>query len=93
MLKIKAELFVEDEKIKVEDKNRLLKKSVRITSIEVKPKTEIGNSAQKKKANMNGKVGVNKKNENVVSPTAARKVCNNCNSTGHLTHACKKVKV
>ena len=42
---------------------------------------------------MNGKVGVNKKNENVASPTAARKVCNNCNSTGHLTHACKKVKV
>ena len=26
-------------------------------------------------------------------PTAARKVCYNCNSTGHLTHACKKVKV
>ena len=42
---------------------------------------------------MNGKVGVNKKNKNVVSPTAARKVCINCNSTGHLTHACKKVKV
>ena len=42
---------------------------------------------------MNGKVGVNKKNENVVSPTVARKVCNNCNSTGHLMHACKKVKV
>ena len=93
MLKIKAELFVEDEKIKEEDKNKLLKKSVRIASPEVKPKTEIGNSAQKKKANRNGKVGVNKKNENVVSPTAARKVCNNCNSTGHLTHACKKVKV
>ena len=42
---------------------------------------------------MNGKVGVNKKNENVVSPTAARKVCNNCNSIGHITHACKKVKL
>ena len=42
---------------------------------------------------MNGKVGANKKNENAISPTAARKVCNNCNSTGHLTHACKKVKV
>ena len=93
LLKIKAELFVEDEKIKEEDKNKLPKKTVRIASPEVKPKTEIGNSAQKKKANRNGKVGVNKKNENVVSPTAARKVCNNCNSTGHLTHACKKVKV
>ena len=38
---------------------------------------------------MNGKVGVNKKNEYASSPMAARKVCNNCNSTGHLTHACK----
>ena len=93
LLKIKAELFVEDEKNKEVDKNKLLKKTVRIASLEVKPKTEIGNSAQKKKPNRNGKVGVTKKNENVVSPTAARKVCNNSNSTGHLTHACKKVKV
>ena len=92
-LKIKAELFAEDEKIKEEDKNKLPKKIVRIASPEVKPKTEIGNSAQKKKSNRNGKVGVNKKNENVVSSTAARKVCNNYNSIGHLTHACKKVKV
>ena len=60
---------------------------------EVKPKTEIGNSAKKKKPNRNGKVGVNKKNANVVSHTATRKVVNNCNSTGHLTHACRKVKV
>ena len=93
LLKIKAELFAEDEKIKEEDKNKLPKKTVRIACPEVKPKNEIGNSAQKKKAYRNGKVGVNKKNENVVSPTAAKKVCNNCNSTGHLTHACKKVKV
>ena len=91
LLKIKAELFVEDEKIKEEDKNKLPKKIVRIASHEVKPKTEVGNSAQKKKANMNGKVGVNKKN--TVSHTTTRKVCNNCNSTRHLTHACKKVKV
>ena len=48
---------------------------------------------QKKKPNRNGKVGVAKKNENSGSPTATRKVCNNCNSTGHLTHSCKKVKV
>ena len=93
MLNIKAELFVEDEKIKEVDKNKLPKKKVRIASPEVKPKTEIGNSAQKKKENKNGKVGVHKKNENVVFSTAARKVCNNCNFTGHLTHACKKVKV
>ena len=93
MLKIKAELFVEDEKNKEEEKNKLPKKTVRIASPKVKPETEIGNSAQKKKPNRNGKVGVTKKIENVVSPTVARKVCNNCNSTGHLTHACKKVKV
>ena len=61
MLVIKAELLAEDEKIKEEEKNKLPKKSVRIASPEVKTKTEIGNSDQKKKANMNGKVGVNKK--------------------------------
>ena len=93
MLKIKAELFIEDKKNKEVDKNKLPKKIVRIASPEVKPKTKIGNSAQKKKPNRNGKVGLTKKNEMFVSPTAARKVCNNCNSTGHLTHACKKVKV
>ena len=71
------------------EKNKLPKKSVSIVSPEVKPKTEIGNSDKKKKTNMNGKVGVNKKNEYASSPTAARKVCNNCNSTGHLTHAFK----
>ena len=93
MLKIKAELFVEDEKNKEVDKNKLPKKSVRVASPKLKPKTEIGNSTQKKKPNRNGKVGVTKKNENFVSPTAARKVCNNYNSTGHITYACKKVKV
>ena len=45
LLKSKAKLFVEDEKIKEEDKNKLPKKTVRIASPEVKPKTEIGNSA------------------------------------------------
>ena len=43
---------------------------------------------KRRKPNGNGKVGVAKKNENFVSPTATIKVCNNCNSTGHLTHAC-----
>ena len=68
LLKIKAELFAEDEKLKEEEKNKLPKKTVRIVSPEVKPKTEIGNSAQKKKPNRNGKVGVNKKTENVDYP-------------------------
>ena len=58
LLKIKARLFAEDEKIKDKDMNKLPKKTVRIASPEVKPKTEIGNSAQKKKTNRNGKVGV-----------------------------------
>ena len=93
MLIIKAELFAEDEEKKEVEKNKLPKKSVSIASPEVKPKTEIGNSDKKKKTNMNGKVGVNKKNEYASSPTAARKVCNNYNSIGHLTHACKQVKV
>ena len=68
-------------------KDRLPKKSVRIVTPEVKPKTKVGNNAQKKKSNRNGKVGVANKNENSSSPTATRKVCNICNSTGHLTHA------
>ena len=83
----------EDEKLKDVEKDKLPKKSVRIVTPEVKPKTEVGNKSQKKKTNRNGKVGVTKKNENSSSPTATRKVCNICNSTGHLTHACKKVKV
>ena len=44
MLIIKAEFFAEDEKIKEEEKNKLPKKSVRIASPEVKPKTEVGHS-------------------------------------------------
>ena len=93
LLKIKVEMLDEDEKLKDVEKDTLPKKSVRIVTPEVKPKTEIGNNAQKKKTNRNGKVGITKKNENSSSPTATRKVCNICNSTGHLTHACKKVKV
>ena len=56
MLVIKAELLAEDLKMKEEDKNKLPIKSVKIVSPQVKPKTEIGNSDQKKKANRNGKV-------------------------------------
>ena len=47
----------------------------------------------KAKKNRNGKVGVNKKNDFASSPSASRKLCNNCDSAGHLTHACTKVKV
>ena len=93
MLVIKVELLAEYEKIKEEEKNKLPKELVRIASPEVKPKIEIGNSDQKNKANRNGKVGVNTKNEYVTFPIAAKKVYNSCNSTRHLTHACKKVKV
>ena len=56
LLKIKAEFFAEDEKLKDVEKNISPKKTVRIVTPEVKPKTELGNSAQKKKPNRNGKV-------------------------------------
>ena len=45
------------------------------------------------RSNRNEKVGVNKKNDFASSPSASRKLCNNCESAGHLTHACTKVKV
>ena len=44
LLKIKAELFAEDDNIEEEDKKKLPKKIIRIASPEVNPKTEIGNS-------------------------------------------------
>lgn len=50
----------------------------------VKPKTELGDQNESKaKKNRNGRIGKN----------GPRKLCNNCNSAAHLTHACKNVKV
>ena len=44
----------------------------------------------KKKKNRNGKVGINKSSNYDFVPNAPRKVCQNCNSSNHLTHLCKK---
>ena len=52
--------------------------------------TDLGkDKVKKKRNNRNGKLGINKDNENVYVPTTVRKACNNCNSTNHLTHMCK----
>ena len=54
-------------------------------------KTGLGStSSNKKKNNRNGKLDAKKTNSRTPS---ARKVCNNCNSTNHLTHACKMTRV
>lgn len=43
-----------------------------------------------KSKNRNGKVGFNKKNDYASVKNAPRKLCNNCDSSQHLTHVCKK---
>ena len=86
---IRQEIIEEDLKKKDERKTILPKGSKKF----VKPKTEVGNKVEKVKKNRNGKVNTNRNNVSVSTPIASRKVCNNCNSTGHLTFACKKVKV
>ena len=56
--------------------------------------TDLGKDKVKKKHNKrNGKLGINKDNENAYVPTIVRKACNNCKSTNHLTHICKLPKV
>ena len=47
-------------------------------------------SDNKTKNNQNVKIDAKRTNPKLSS---ARKVCNNCNSTSHLTHACKMSKV
>ena len=48
--------------------------------------------AKKKKANKNGKVGINKRNNYAYVKNAPRNICLNCGSSNHLTHMCKKPK-
>ncbi|KAK1402380.1 hypothetical protein POM88_001985 [Heracleum sosnowskyi] len=88
-LYIRQELLEEDLLKEKEVKTELPRKSVK-TKL---PRTDIGNIVSKAKKNKNGRKSV--VNQNIVSssPIASRKLCTNCNSTGHLTHACKKVKV
>ncbi|KAK1379987.1 hypothetical protein POM88_026731 [Heracleum sosnowskyi] len=87
-LVIRQELLEDDLLKEVEVKTKLPRKSVK-TKL---PKTDVGNKVSKAKKNRNGKDSVN---QNIVSssPIASRKLCTNYNSTGHLTHSCKKVKV
>ena len=86
---IKQEMLVEDqEKVNVEKVN-LPKKSVATDE----SKAGLGNKEPKKKKNINGKISANKKDNSASFTNTSRKSCNNCGSTGHLTHACKKVKI
>ena len=77
---IAHEMLVEDLEELKKEKARSPLKSVKF----VKSKTDIGgkNETQNKK-NINRREGKN----------GPRKLCNNCNSAGHLTYACKNVKV
>ena len=62
---------------------------------EVKVNTNTNNSGNdklrinKKKANKNRKVGINKSNNYAYVKNAPRKICLNCESSNHLTHMCK----
>ena len=79
-LLIAHELLVEDLEELRKEKAKSPSKSVKF----VKSKTELGNKSETKNGkNRNGRIGKN----------GPRKLCNNCNSAGHLTHACKNVKV
>ena len=81
---------------------RTTKKSVKVSSPvvekEVKVNTNTDNSGneklriKKKKANRNGKVGINKCNNYAYVKNAPRKIFLNCGSSNHLTHMCKKPK-
>ena len=48
--------------------------------------------AKKKKANRNGKVGINKSNNYAYAKNAPRNFCLKCGSSNHFTHICKKPK-
>ena len=58
-------------------------------------KAGLGNKEPKKKKNMDGdgKLNANKKDNSASFTNTSRKSCNNCGSTGHLTHSCKRGKV
>ena len=79
-LLIAHEILVEDLEELRKEKAKSPSKSVKVA----KSKTELGNKKETGNGkNRNGRIGKN----------GPRKLCNNCNSAGHLTHACKNVKV
>ena len=84
---IKQEMLVEDQEKQDVEKVTLPKKSV--TTYESK----VGLGSKEPKKNRNGKLNTNKKDNSASFINTSRKSCNNYGSTGHLTHACKKVKV
>ncbi|KAK1379442.1 hypothetical protein POM88_026186 [Heracleum sosnowskyi] len=75
--------------VEKEMKTKLPRNSVKT----VIPKTEVGDSVSKSKKNRNGKKKIVSQEMVPYSLIASRKLCTICNSAGHLTHACKKVKV
>ncbi|XP_074374207.1 uncharacterized protein LOC141714594 [Apium graveolens] len=81
-------LFIEHELL-VEDLNELKDKKAKEPSKSVDSDSETSkaglgfSSKTKRSRNRNGRIGGN----------GPRKLCNNCGSAGHLTHACKKAKV
>ena len=89
---IKEQLRAEDKEKKVEVQEKVETLPSKSVSDE-NAKNELGSKSKKKKNNRNGKIGVNKNNPSTPTSSAPRKMCNHCQSTGHLTHACRKVKV
>ena len=88
---IKQEMLVEDQEKQDVEKVTLPKKSVTIGESNVGLRSK--EPKNKKNRNGNGKLNANKKDNSASSTNTCRKSCNNCGSTGHLTHACKKDKV
>ena len=58
------------------------------TSLVLETSNDVGK--EKKKKNRNGKEGFNKSSNYAFVQNAPRKVCQNCNSSNHLTHLCKR---
>ncbi|KAK1358538.1 CCHC-type domain-containing protein [Heracleum sosnowskyi] len=91
---IAQELLEEDLLKEKEVKTKLPRKSVKnVLPKPDLPKTEVGSLASNVKKNRNGMKKIVNQELVPSSPIASRKLCSICNSAGHLTHACKKVKV
>ena len=77
--------WMRDNQEKYESSNPVVEKEVKINT----NADTLGNKkmkAKKKKANRNGKVGINKSNNYDYVKNAPRKICLNCGSSNHLTH-------
>ncbi|OKX69851.1 hypothetical protein AXD71_14860, partial [Listeria monocytogenes] len=84
---INQEMLVEDqEKKKNKTKPIVSGRTINFVKAEIVPGASVG----KVKNNRNGKAPIDK---SVSAPIVSRKLCLTCNSAGHLTHSCTKVKV